>query len=1097
MNGRMDERMNEQMDALPDPTAATNAAQQAIEDLFDEVRALEPAAREAAIEAAAVSEVVRREVRSLLRYARPGDDRAVAPRASTPLDAAELKGVRADGFVLGEPIGTGGMGVVFDAMQEMPARRVAVKVLAADFARPADLARFRRESEFLARLAHPGIARVIAAGTLAAPGGARHPYIAMELVDGGRAITRWAEDERPGRDAIVRRFIEACDAVGFGHRRGVVHLDVKPSNILVSRDGEVRVIDYGVARSLEGDEPAEGRRGFAGTPQYMAPERFDAAAAVADSRADVYALGLVLFELLAGRPPYSTKGCSAAEAARVVASAEIPRLRRVDSTVPAPLEAIVAKAIARDRDARYGTASELADDLRRFLADEAVVAAPDSAVHAIGRLVRRHRIPAAFALIAAIAIVAGAGVAIAAAIEAREAARREERIAERANIRAAAAAARSGDPAAAAVLLGKLSVDARGWESRHLTASLSRFELLSRIDSELLRVVVIPKTGEIVCGVTGGFVTVTDPARPDEYELHDLRAQFGEVTSPYFPAIAASEDGATIFATLGIGRLVAIDRASGAQRAIADGETVWWCAQVDGALVIRRPDGFVLADIASGKALSELVPITDILDLFVRADGRAMLASIRDGSIAMFDLDARARSIALRWRTPPRADSSRAVVATPDGTAAIVAWRDGSISRHDCADGTLLVEAELPGGSVFDLAISPDGGTLAASSWTGVIRVIDARSLAVIDRVGGTRSHVWDIAFSADGSRVYGRCDVEAPEATPERRNGEWLAAYRLGPSDAERDRVVASSMRVAVCEPGTGRFVAATTAGSIVEIDARTGESREVAKVEPAVRALAPNGRSIAVGFVDGSVALLEPAGDGALVERWRTPVFAGNATALAWSPDRARIACGGGSIAGGMLDAATGALAWRVDLPIGKATPDRRRVCWPQFLENGSSVTYFGIAAAAEQPVFRTRDGTQLRLHCPEAGEAEWYASVPGSDLVVGAGVTGTLLLHRPGLALDYRDGARNGGTIAVSPDGGRIAFAARDGLVRIFDTESFEELIALDLPPGYPLAAGFDAETDEVSVLTSRGILRTWGGRTPAAAVPGGERTKLPKP
>ncbi|MCE2881120.1 MAG: WD40 repeat domain-containing serine/threonine protein kinase [Planctomycetaceae bacterium] len=1075
----------ENMDIEPNNAndgADARALHARIEELFESVRSLPQAAREERIDAAAVSDEIRREVRSLLRYDREATP-TIGGGARLSVDPKTLIGTRAGGFTIRSFLGSGGMGLVFEAEQDLPTRRVALKVLHESFTRPALLARFRRESEFLARLDHPNIARVIAAGTMRFGESDDHPYFAMELVEGGRAINRWASEARASHRDIARVFAEACDAVGHGHRRGVVHLDIKPGNLLVSSEGVARVIDYGIARSI-GDGSADGT--FVGTPQYMAPEQFRRAAGEPDSRSDVYSLGLVLYELLAGVLPYSTEGASTADAARIAEEAAIVDPRRLDSAIPAGLAAIAMKCLAHDREARYGTAAEIADDLRRWLAGDALVANPENSAQTLLRVICRYPIATTVIVLGLLATLGSAVVAGRSAVKANDAALLAHRESNRALQRAASAAARAGDPADAVRLLDRIDPAMRGWEARHLEASLARHELLALVRAEILRVSRIAATEEVACGITSGYVIVVDPKRPEPYELYDLRSFVRDGEKPYFNAITASPDGRTIFAALSGTQIVAIDRPTREIRLIDKNREIGWCRALETSLLVFNHEGFQMLDFTTGAPLMAPVEPMISVDFSISADNRSLLGSAPDGSLVMLDIDEAAHRISRRWSTPSRSQYSRAHAMAPDGSAAVVTWRDGAISLLRGTDGTTLLETDLPGGSVYDIAVTPDGRLAVASSWTSDLRVIDIDRLEIVDRIG-TKSHIWDIDFDRAGTRVYGRCIVSASDWPMNLRDSEWLAAYSLEKSASQRDAAVGSDLTTANCAAGSHRVVGASRDGSLYEIDTRSGASRLVAKIDGLPRSIDNDRESLLVGFADGSVARLDRAADGTYAPRWRTPVFAGDASALAWSPDARHIACGGGSIACAMLDAESGAAVWKSELPQGRAGPDRRRVRRPLFLDRGATVTFFCTATHAQQPVFRVRDGATVGEYLREGGEGEWFAGLPGSDAMVAINMTGELLVYQRGQPVQYFPGSRNGGITATSPDGSRIVQAARDGTFRVFDTESKEELLQLELPAGYPIAISVDGGSDEISVLTSRGTLRTWSTRTPPASVP----------
>jgi len=321
-----------------------------------------------------------------------------APRAPAPGDVL-------GGYRLLRRLGEGGMGLVFEAEQLHPPRVVALKLLRPGSGTPAALRRFELEAELLARLEHPGIARIFAAGALEDGEGAR-PFLAMELVR-GRPLTAWARDARSGVPERLRLFADVCDAVQHAHQKGVIHRDLKPSNILVTDEGQPKVLDFGIARAAD-RELMETRAGqVLGTLPYMSPEQLSGDPDAIDTRTDVHALGVILFELLAGRLPHDLTGRSPPEAVRTLLEEEPDRLGAVDSRLRGDLETIAGKALSPDKGRRYESVAALADDVRRHLAHEPITARPPSAGYVLGKFARRHRtLVAAVSAVFAVLVVA-------------------------------------------------------------------------------------------------------------------------------------------------------------------------------------------------------------------------------------------------------------------------------------------------------------------------------------------------------------------------------------------------------------------------------------------------------------------------------------------------------------------------------------------------------------------------------------------------------------------------------------------------------------------------------------------------------------------
>ena len=294
-------------------------------------------------------------------------------------------------------LGAGAMGEVWEAEQSRPRRRAALKLLRSGLPGTRARLRFHDEIDALARLRHPGIARILEAGEVDESDGAPRPWYAMELVPGARALGAWAAGQSLDWRAAVRLLVRVCAAVEHGHRHGVIHRDLKPDNILVGDDGQPRLIDFGVARLVAaGDLAGRTQAGeFVGTLASMAPEQFDGRA---DVRSDVYGLGVVLYELLTGRPPHVLDGLGLTEAAARVRSHE-PRPPSAERDgLPIELDWIVGKALEKDPEARYATAAALADDLERLLADEPVRAGAPGAGYRVRKFARRHRVGVGLAL---------------------------------------------------------------------------------------------------------------------------------------------------------------------------------------------------------------------------------------------------------------------------------------------------------------------------------------------------------------------------------------------------------------------------------------------------------------------------------------------------------------------------------------------------------------------------------------------------------------------------------------------------------------------------------------------------------------------------
>ena len=309
-------------------------------------------------------------------------------------------------------LGQGGMGSVWLAEQTQPVRRkVALKLIKPGMDTEEVVARFSSERQALAMMEHPAIARVYDAGST--PEG--RPYFAMEYVE-GVPITDYCDAHNMATRQRVELFMLVCDGIQHAHQKSILHRDLKPSNVLVTEQDSKpvpKIIDFGLAKAMESsaDELTMRTRVgvIVGTPRYMSPEQTDYSGADVDTRTDVYSLGIILYELLVGAPPFNEE-LPFEELLLKVREEDPERPSKLAKQIPADLDWITLKALEKDRERRYRSPAELASDLGRYLRREPVEAAPPSRTYRAGKFARKHW--ASLTIGAAFVILLMAGVAV-------------------------------------------------------------------------------------------------------------------------------------------------------------------------------------------------------------------------------------------------------------------------------------------------------------------------------------------------------------------------------------------------------------------------------------------------------------------------------------------------------------------------------------------------------------------------------------------------------------------------------------------------------------------------------------------------------------
>jgi len=994
-------------------------------------------------------------------------------------------------------LGEGGMGRVYEAQQQTPARRVAVKVLRHGFASRTMMKRFEHEGHLLARLRHPHIAQVHTAGTCR-HGGGSVPFFVMELVAGALQIDRFVRDRGLSirqRVALLRRVV---GAVAYGHRMGIVHRDLKPGNILVGDDGEPKVIDFGVARTTDADlavttlQTDVGQ--LVGTLRYMSPEQFDVDAARIDSRTDVYALGLVLHELLTGELPYDVRGMSVLAAARIIREQETQAAATVSRALVATavmraadarqLAAVTEKCLQKRPADRYATADDLEADLTRWLTGEPVRARSATIPERAARFVRRHHI-----LVAAVVVVSLAGM-VAAFYWSR--AWHQERLADwhRAGERtesyyalvqrAAAAAGRRNIPIAAGLLERARAVDVvdgRPIEIDCLAARIDDSVMTLHGHDVTVRAVAATTTGDLLAtGDDQGIVCLWATDAGGMYrESHRLSGHLAPLWS-----MAFAPDGL---------RLVT---------AAEDGMAIVW-------------------DAVQGRMISRLKGHSGaIYGIAFAPDGRTIATASGDGSISLWDTERweQRATFTPEWKSATRDRNIYGVAFAASGDRLAAACGDGVIRLWNVMTGEPLPDLRGHTRRVFAVAFSPDDRHLASAAEDGTARLWNVEDSAVT-RILRHPLRVNGVAWKADGSglatvsadailRIWSSTTGTIEQQFVGHRDVVW-SVTRL-PADCFVTASADSTARVwgvdegiqpmmqcgsddgvgvrgVACSPDGWLVATATAQGRLGLWDLETcGVVREMPAIRGRVNAVdfSPSGDLVAAACGDGSLRLYAVA-DASPVGR--LDVHSGPVFAVDFSPDGRRIATAGTD---------------REEAGIERGVV--RIVSHP--LDSGSMVTLphpLRVHGVAWSP-----DGRRLATACADGLVREWDAvtgmacgAFPGhandvnwvvysrdGSRVATASSDGTVRLWSPAdgwSSVELTGPVGQVWEVAFSPDGTRIAAGGADGSLHLWQTESGRHLLALDAHEGPIWGVAFAAAGRFIVTGSDDGTARVWGVST----------------
>jgi eukaryotic-like serine/threonine-protein kinase len=1044
--------------------------------------------------------------------------------ARDTLTQIEGPGTKIGNYELIELIGEGGMGLVYLARQQEPKRKVALKIVKLGMDTRQVVARFEAERQTLALLAHPNIAHVFDAGTTETG----RPYFVMEYVE-GKSITKYCDEQTSSVEQRLELFQQVCEGVHHAHQKGIIHRDLKPSNILVSVHGDravPKIIDFGIAKAIAQplltEKTSYTEHGqLLGTPEYMSPEQAEMATEDIDTRSDIYSLGVLLYELLAGATPFDAKRLrkggidniqqvicqeeprtpsarltSLGDKAKTVAERRRTQIITLTRRLHRELEWIPMKAMRKDRTRRYRSASELSDDIQNYLTGVPLIAGPESNVYRARKFVHKHAGFVASAALVAVVIIVGLITSTAFSFSAekargQEAAARVE--AEQAREKEAAARtqaeeARDKEAALRAQVEQALARAERAEktadEQRKLAEERAE-EYRRSLYTKNLALAEVAHTANDFAHMRKLLESCPKDLRAWEWDRLNYISNQSSMTIQGYGGwggdLALSPDGKRIVSS-GIGSAV----------------KVW--------------------DTATGAELMSLEGlVVPALNPRFSPDGKRIISGSWDGTIIVWDGENTKQLMTLKGHEGPCSS-----YFSPDGKRIISGGMDGNLKVWNAETGVELrswnahrISMNREAGVYSFHAISPNGKTIASGGRNGTIKLWDATTGIELKVLRGHQGQKLReiVRFSSDGKRIVSG-SYDGTVRVWDTATGEelmTLSGHKAGVESVAFDhqdrRIISGSddHTVKVWDAQTG-----------VEVMTLQGHTDVVLGV-----AFSKDGKRIISGSRDGTIKIWEPG-----VDHTAPLTLEGlHRGRMAFSPDGKQIVTGSGdkNKTIQVWNAVTGNEVLKINHPgdCVSFSPDGKRIA----ATDGNDIQVWDVSSCKElmtlsghergiESISYSPDGTKivsggkdktvrvwdamtgveimtLREHGAEA--VEWYEklvssvafSPDGKRIIISGSFNNKVRIWdvETGVKVMTLEHPQWVSDIAFSPDGKQIASAGAHSLL-IWDATTGSKLLSLAVDRGFyheVISVAFSPDGKRVVSGSKEGTIKIWDAKS----------------